>query len=83
MGQLQPSTWIEFLQDGQTRLLKLRWVSPMRTLLLFTDGAGEYSILFTPEVLRAHLENHTASILGQQGLTGRVLASIEASMASP
>lgn len=83
VAQLQPSTWIEFLQDGQTRLLKLRWVSPMRTLLLFTDGAGEYSILFTPEVLRAHLENHTASILGQQGLTGRVLASIEASMASP
>jgi hypothetical protein len=81
--QIDLGHWIEFIQDNQPRLLKLRWVSPLRTLLLFTDGAGEYSVLFTPEVLRAHLENHTASVLSKLGLTARVLASLEASMASP
>ncbi len=80
VAQIGIGTWIEFKQEAQNRRLKLHWISPMRTLLMFTDSTGQYAIVFTPGVLRGHLENNTASVLGKLGLSERVLASIEATM---
>jgi hypothetical protein len=80
VAQIGVGTWIEVKCESVSRMLKSHWISPLRTVMLFTDSAGQYAIVFTPEVLRAHLENNTASVLGNLGLSERVLASIEATM---
>ncbi len=80
VAQMTPGSWIEFKEDGVARQLKLRWMSPLRTFLLFTDSAGQNAITFTPDLLRGHLENATATLLGNKALTERALGSIEATI---
>jgi hypothetical protein len=80
VAQIGVSTWIELRQESPAKMLKLHWISPLRTLFLFTDSSGQYAMVFTPAVLRTHLENNTASVMGKLSLSERVLASIEATM---
>ncbi len=72
--KLQRGTWLEFAQkDSITRKVKLAWVSPMRSLYIFTtkDKLESFSIS-AEELAQAFRENRT-HILMVGGLVGRAL----------
>jgi hypothetical protein len=72
--KLHRGTWLEFAQkDSITRKVKLAWVSPMRSLYIFTtkDKLESFSIS-AEELAQAFRENRT-HILMVGGLVGRAL----------
>jgi hypothetical protein len=47
--------WFDFSIEGAMERMQLRWVSPRRTLFLFTPAGGAATRSFTPASLRACL----------------------------
>lgn len=80
LGHLSAGAPIHYKFAGETRRLKLSWVSDLRTLWLFTDHITHHNILFTNDVLRAHLHVGSASLLEHRSLTERALGAIEATL---
>jgi hypothetical protein len=55
--------WIDFIDDGQVRRERLTWLSPRRTLYLFSNHATSAAISITPEALAHRLQNETARLV--------------------
>jgi hypothetical protein len=75
LDALERGTWLEFHQpDGAARHLKLAWVSPLRTLFIFSAGARRDAFSMPAEKLAAALRAGTASVAAAEGVVGRVLS---------
>ena len=56
--------WVEFVgDDGQSRRERLTWISPRRTLYLFSNHASKCAISITPEALAYRLLADTARLV--------------------
>jgi hypothetical protein len=72
---LERGTWLEFAQpDGSVRKLKLAWVSPLRSLFIFSAGARGQAFSMAAERLADALRAGKASIVSREGVVGRVLS---------
>lgn len=72
---LERGRWMAFTQpDGSTRRLKLAWVSPRRTLFIFSAGAREEAFSIASELLANRVRDGSATILALEGVVGRVLS---------
>jgi hypothetical protein len=72
---LERGTWLEFAQpDGSVRKLKLAWVSPLRSLFIFSAGARGQAFSMAAERLVEALRAGKASIVAREGVVGRVLS---------
>ncbi|WP_028310797.1 DUF1631 family protein [Derxia gummosa] len=79
--QLRRGDWIERLDGSKPALLQLRWISPLRSLWLFTDRAAQNATSFTPELLREQLMLRLIRVVTDaHDLSGRVLRSVEATI---
>lgn len=58
--------WVEFIDDdGQSRRERLSWISPNRSLFLFTNHASNCAISISPEALVHRLHMDTARLVGR------------------
>ena len=64
--QLVRGEWVEFIGgDGQSRRERLSWISPNRSLFLFTNHASNCAISISPEALVHRLQMDTARLVGR------------------
>ncbi len=55
--------WVEFIDNGQARRERLTWLSPRRTVYIFSNHATNCAISITPEALAHRLQNETARLV--------------------
>ena len=56
--------WVDFIDDdGQGRRERLTWISPSRSLFLFSNHAANCAISITPEALAHRLQTNTAQLV--------------------
>jgi hypothetical protein len=55
--------WVEFIDDGQSRRERLSWISPNRSLFLFSNHAANCAISISPEALLHRLHMDTARLV--------------------
>lgn len=55
--------WVEFIDDGQSRRERLSWISPNRSLFLFSNHASNRAISISPEALVHRLHMDTARLV--------------------
>jgi len=71
---LERGRWLAFTQsDGTVRRVKLVWVSPRRTLFIFSAGAHEEAFSIQSAQLADRVRDGSATILALEGVVGRVL----------
>ena len=73
--QLQKGTWIEIQSSGsEPSRVKLVWVSPLRSVFIFSAGQRRESFSFSAEELVAKLRDNSARLLEIDGIVDRALA---------
>jgi hypothetical protein len=71
---LERGMWLEFRAGEGDRKVKLAWVSPLRTLFIFS-GAGRREAFSLPaDKLAAALNDGSARVLAIDGVVGQVLS---------
>jgi hypothetical protein len=71
---LERGMWLEFRAGDGTRKVKLAWVSPLRTLFIFS-GAGRREAFSLPaDKLAVALDDGSARVLAIDGVVGQVLS---------
>jgi hypothetical protein len=71
---LERGMWLAFTQtDGSGRKLKLAWVSPLRSLFIFSAGAGRDAFSMPAEKLTEAMRAGSARVVAMEGVVGRVL----------
>lgn len=74
LAQLHSGMWLEFAQpDGSQKKVKLAWVSPMRSLYIFTTRDRQESFSISDLDLAQAFRQHGASVVPLAGLLDRAL----------
>lgn len=72
---LERGAWLAFTQsDGSVRKAKLSWVSPLKTLYIFSVGARQESFSLSAEKLAAGVRKAKVSIVVVDGVVERALS---------
>jgi Protein of unknown function (DUF1631) len=73
--KLERGSWVEFNQKGGSATrVKLAWVSPMRSLYIFSSRERQAVLSFSAEQLVQKLRDKEARIVLEAGVVGRALA---------
>lgn len=72
---LARGAWLEFAGAAgkAPRRVKLAWISPLRTLYIFSNGAREEAFSLPADVLARHLREGSATVLAREPLVARAL----------
>lgn len=74
VATLERGMRLEFVQpDGAVRKVKLAWVSPLRTLFIFSAGVRQEAFSLSAEQLLEVLRAGSVRVLAAEGVVGRVL----------
>jgi hypothetical protein len=74
--------WIEVTQaDGSDRRVKLAWISPLRTLFIFSNDSREEAFSMAGEALAVLFRAGRARLIETDGLVGRALSQAMAQVA--
>lgn len=74
VAELERGVWLQFTKkDGSKQNVRLAWVSPMRSLYIFTSSQKEKSFSISTEDLEQNFRNQTAQILVLDKLVDRAL----------
>lgn len=77
VSQLERGVWLEFTKKtGGTNKVKLAWVSPMRSLYIFTTGDKEKTFQVTAEELEQTFREKRAKILVLDKVVDRALMEV-------
>jgi hypothetical protein len=72
---LERGMWFEFRSaDGARSKVKLNWVSPLRTLFIFSGAGRREAFSLSAEKLAALLHEGKARVLAIDGVVGQVLS---------
>jgi hypothetical protein len=71
---LERGMWLEFRNAEGARKVKLAWVSPMRTLFIFSGAGRREAFSLAAEKLVEALHAGTARVLAIDGVVGQVLS---------
>ncbi|MEC5215678.1 hypothetical protein RCH09_000609 [Actimicrobium sp. GrIS 1.19] len=72
---LQRGAWLEFdQQDGASKKVKLAWVSPLRTLYIFSTSQRQEAFSLSSDDLARQLREQSARVLQLDGMVHRALA---------
>ncbi len=75
VGALQRGMWMEFDQpDGTLHKVKLAWISPLRTLFIFSTGARQEAFSVTGEVLAQRFRDNEVEVISSDGVVARALS---------
>ena len=68
--------WLEFDQDdGSTRKVKLAWISPLRTLYIFSTSARQEAFSLSGEALVQKFREHSVRAVRADGVVARALSA--------
>jgi hypothetical protein len=71
---LERGMWLAFTQpDGSVRKLKLAWVSPLRSLFIFSGVARQDAFSMAADKLAEAFRAGSATVVALEGVVGRVL----------
>lgn len=74
VANLERGVWLQFTKkDGTTHNVRLAWVSPMRSLYIFTSSQKEKSFSVSTEELEQNFRDHKAQILVLDKVVDRAL----------
>lgn len=74
VDELERGMRLEFRErDGSVRKVKLAWVSPLRTLFIFSGAARQESFSLPAEKLVEAVRSGSIRVLAVEGVVGRVL----------
>ena len=74
VDELERGARLEFGQpDGSVRKLKLAWVSPLRSLFIFSGGLRQEAFSLSAEKLAQGLRDGAVRVVAPEGVVGRVL----------
>ncbi|NIA52612.1 DUF1631 domain-containing protein [Massilia sp. TW-1] len=71
---LERGMWLEFRTAEGARKVKLAWVSPLRTLFIFSGAGRREAFSLSAEKLAAALNAGNARVLAIDGVVGQVLS---------
>ena len=80
MQSMNKGVWVEVVRGAQVIQMRLRWVSPHRSMYLFTDRQGKEALTYTPELLRVQIADGLLALLDTKDLSERVIDSLEESI---
>jgi len=81
---LERGMWLEFSQpDGSARQVKLAWVSPLRTLYIFSTGARQEAFSISTEKLAEAFRAQTVAVIRQEGVVARALSEAMGAVNDP
>ena len=86
VSALERGAWFEFLQaDAGPRRVKLAWVSPLRSLYIFTTVHREEAFSLSADVLAENFRQQLVRIVDADGFVDRALSDVleEAQRAMP
>jgi hypothetical protein len=74
VANLERGVWLQFTKkDGSTHNVRLAWVSPMRSLYIFTSSQKEKSFSVSTEELEQNFRDQKAQILVLDKVVDRAL----------
>ena len=77
VDELERGTWIEFKRkDGAAMKVKLAWVSPMRSLYIFSTKDRQEALSISADGLAQAMREQRARVVSLTGLVGKALASV-------
>ncbi|MDM5177489.1 DUF1631 family protein [Massilia sp. DJPM01] len=72
---LERNMWIEFTDpDGSIRKVKLAWISPLRTLYIFSTGARQEAFSLSSDKLIEAYRAQRVRLMKVEGVVGRALS---------
>jgi hypothetical protein len=72
---LERGMWLALTQpDASVQTVKLAWISPLRTLFIFSNGARKEAFSLTVEKLAEAYRSHGVRLVRQDGVVARALA---------
>jgi hypothetical protein len=71
---LERGMWFEFRTGDGARKVKLAWVSPLRTLFIFSGAGRREAFSLAADKLAAALNDGSARVLAIDGVVGQVLS---------
>ncbi|MDQ1920670.1 DUF1631 family protein [Massilia pseudoviolaceinigra] len=72
---LERNMWIEFTDpDGSIRKVKLAWISPLRTLYIFSTGARQEAFSLSSDKLIEAYRAQRVRVMKVEGVVGRALS---------
>jgi hypothetical protein len=72
---LERGMWLEFTEDdASVRTVKLAWISPLRSLFIFSTGARKEAFSLTAEKLADAYRGNSVRLVRQDGVVARALA---------
>jgi hypothetical protein len=87
---LERGMWLEFRSGDGARKVRLAWVSPLRTLFIFSGAGRREAFSLAADKLAAALDDGSVRILAIDGVVGQVLSEAmvqgavnDASIAAP
>jgi len=91
VDSLARGDWLEFDQDdGSQRKVKLAWISPLKTLYIFSTHARQEAFSLSGEVMAQKFREGKVRVFRSEGLVGRALSQAmgqgavnDADMAAP
>jgi hypothetical protein len=83
LQKLERGAWLNFLpHDGEAKKAKLSWVSPMRSLFIFTTSQKEDTFQLSDKELAQMFRDNTAQSMLVEGLVDRALTEVFAAGAN-
>ncbi len=77
LDELHRGDWVELaLEAGQRRAVRLSWVSPARTMFLFTNRQGARALALTRGELARRFERGEALLIDDEPLMDRLVADV-------
>jgi hypothetical protein len=76
IGSWQRGTWFKFWDGKEFVKARLRWVSPLRTLFLFTTEPDRKTHVMAPDVIKSYLKRNYLKPLESVPLTKRAVDGV-------
>ncbi|WP_229218106.1 DUF1631 family protein [Rugamonas apoptosis] len=77
VDSLARGMWLGFtLEDGSQRKVKLAWISPLRTLYIFSTAARQEAFSMSGEQLAKQFRDHTAQLIRADGVVSVALSQV-------
>ncbi|WBS00759.1 DUF1631 family protein [Pseudoduganella sp. SL102] len=74
LAGLARGTWFDFTEEGVSRKVKLAWISPLRSLYIFSSGTRQEAFSLPAQDLVRRLNAGTATVLQAEGVVVRALS---------
>ena len=75
LGSLERGMRLELGADEGARKVRLAWVSPLRTLYIFSGAGRQEAFSLSAERLSAMLRDGTIRVVAAEGVVGRILSA--------